>query len=114
MVRSIFLTAMICSTVALAAGLSFLQLNPAQRFEIDLCASGGSSSVSVTPGTYLMRITGADTSVCYAATCASGGEPFPAGTIIGITIGAATGGANQAMSCRSSASTGNFILTAAQ
>lgn len=92
--------------LAVAGGIA---LNTGVRFEFTDCAVGGSASQAVTEGTYLMRVTDADTFVCYAATCAAAGEKFPAGTVVLLTVGRA----GQTMSCRSSASTGDVILTLA-
>ena len=95
--------------VPLAALAGGIQLLTATRFEFTDCASGGSASQTLTVGTYLMRVTDADVWVCYAATCASGGERFPSGTVMLLAI---PGGGKQ-VTCRSSASTGDVIFTSA-
>jgi hypothetical protein len=98
----------------LVAGLALaatgLHLNPAKRFEFTDCASGGSAAQTVTGGVYLFRVTDADVFLCFAdsaSTCATGGEKFPSGTVVSLSIG----GGGQSVSCRSSASTGDVILT---
>lgn len=101
--------ALLLSLLASAAFAGGIALNTGVRFEFTDCASGGSASQAVTEGTYLMRVTDADTFICYAATCAAGGEKFPAGTVVLITVGRA----GQTMSCRSGAGTGDVILTLA-
>ena len=104
----VVLALVVLAGAALAAG--GVPLNPNKRYELTDCAAGGSSSISVDPGTYLMRITDADVFVCYAGTCASGGEKFPMGTVMQLTT---LGTTATTMSCRSASSTGDFILTAA-
>lgn len=95
------------------AGNEPVSLNLNTRFEFTDCSSSGSSSQSVLPGNYVMRITDENVFVCYAATCASpNGEKWPVGTVISIKIGG--GGVNPAavtLSCRSASSTGDLILT---
>lgn len=93
------------STVALGGGISLLI---ATRYEFTDCASGGSASQTVAGGTYFTRIIGEDVWVCYAATCATGGEVIPAGTVLMLTIAAGT-----TVSCRSATSTGDLVMTAA-
>lgn len=96
------------ASLAVAAGLA---LDTSQRFEFTDCASGGSAAQTVTEGQYLMRVTDTDVYMCTAdsgSTCATGGERFPVGTVIVVTFG--RGG--KSTSCRSSASTGDLILTA--
>jgi hypothetical protein len=80
-------------------------ITPAVRYEFTDCGAGGSASQTVTGGTYLLRVTDADTFLCWAATCATGGEKFPAGSMLLVSIPA-----TQAFSCRS-AGTGDVILT---
>lgn len=105
MKRFLLLLVLVVATAALAG----IALDPSQRFEINNCAAGGSSSVAPIEGQYLFRVVTTDTWVCLAATCASGGELFTAGTVFlwqvprgGLTV-----------SCRSTGSTGNVIWTRA-
>lgn len=97
--------------LALAGGLP---LDTSVRTEFTDCASGGSSAQAlVKDRQYLMRVTDADTFVCFAesaSTCASGGEKFPVGTVVLLTIT----GAQVSASCRSSTSTGDVIFTRVQ
>lgn len=108
--RSILLGLALLGTVAVA-GPSGLTIDTGVRFEFTDCASGGSANQTVTgstvPALYLMRVTDSDVFLCYGSTCASGGEKFPLGTVILISVPAS----GQIMSCRSSASTGDIILT---
>lgn len=90
-----------------AGGIS---LDPGTRYEFTDCASGGSASQTAIEGDYLLRVTDADSWLCYAATCATLGEKFPAGTVMRISVPRA----GQAFSCRSGASTGDVILTRVQ
>lgn len=99
--------ALLVCLVGCGALAGALTLDTGRRFEFTDCASGGSAAQTLTVGQYLMRITDADVYVCYAATCASGGERFASGTIIGIAVG--LGG--QQVSCRSTTSTGDAIFT---
>jgi hypothetical protein len=109
--RKLGLALLLFPMLALAAGLA---LDTNVRTEFTDCASGGSSAgVLVRDTQYLMRVTDADVFVCFAAsgsTCAAGGEKFPAGTVVLVTI---TGNQVSA-SCRSSASTGDVIFTRVQ
>lgn len=100
---------LLISTAAVAAGaMAAIQLNTSVRTEFLLCAAGGSSAQTVVAGNYLMRITGSDATLCYASTCAAGGEIFPQGAILYIALPAGS------YSCRSPAALGNITLTAAQ
>lgn len=98
-----FLAALFVATAAAAN----IQLETSVRVEFTNCASGGSSSTSLpSPGRYLMRVTDEDTFLCWGATCASGGEKFPTGTVMLLHFRTA-----QALSCRSGSSLGDVILT---
>lgn len=104
---------MLFGGVALAAG-GGIALNTGTRFEFTDCASGGSSSQAITPGKYMARFTDESVFVCYAGTCAAGGEKFPAGLAFVMTFGGGiTGTTTTTLSCRSAGSTGDFILTKA-
>lgn len=109
--RKLGLTLVLLPLLALAGGLP---LDTTVRTEFTDCASGGSSAQAlVRDAQYLMRITDADTFVCFAATgstCATGGEKFPSGTVVLLTIT----GSQVSASCRSSASTGDAIFTRVQ
>ena len=104
--------------LVLAALVAFagpgIPLNTNVRTELTDCASGGSSAGALVANTtYLLRITDADTFLCFApsgSTCASGGEKFPSGTVILFT----PNGSSVSVSCRSASSTGDAIFTAAQ
>lgn len=102
--RKLALLVVLLGCSALAGGLA---LDVGRRFEFTDCASGGSAAQTLTTGQYLFRVTDADVFICYEATCASGGERFAVGSIIGIAIG--LGG--QQVSCRSATSTGDAIFT---
>lgn len=90
----------------IAAAAGGVILNPVVRFEFTDCAAAGSASQTIFAGSYLMRVTTEDVFICYAATCAAGGEKFPAGMVLLVAFQA-----NQQVSCRSAASTGDLILT---
>lgn len=96
----------------LAMAASGIDLNTAVRTELTDCISTGSTpALTLVRGTsYLMRVTDADTFICWAAsgsTCGSGGEKFPTGTVLLFT---ATGD-KVSVSCRSASSTGDVIFT---
>lgn len=100
--------------LALVAGSALAQsaitLVSGSKVEFTDCSGSGSSAQAVPPGKYLMRVTDADTFICIAesaATCASGGEKFPLGTVLSIYFG---GFANKSVACRSSG-TGDVIFT---
>jgi hypothetical protein len=98
--------------LAFAAFAGSIALNTGVRAEFTDCASGGSVAQTVTSGAYLLRVTDADVFICdvaSAATCATGGEKFPSGTVIAYTV---IGSTTRSIACRSSASTGDVILTA--
>lgn len=106
------LLAVAAPVVALAA--TGVALNTGLRTEMTDCASGGSASSTLKPNvTYLFRVTDSDTFLCFAATCAAGGEKFPVGTVM-LLATTANGGSDVTISCRSSASTGDLIFTQAQ
>lgn len=101
----LILFAVLAACGAMAAGITMMV---ATRFEFTDCASGGSAAQTVTSGSYLFRVTTEDVWLCYAATCATGGEKFSAGTMMQLVVAGP-----QSMSCRSAASTGDAILTSA-
>lgn len=108
--RKLWPLALLLAGVAIAGPVT---IYPGNRQELTDCASGGSSAVSLTKNrSYLMRVTGEDTFVCFAAsgsTCASGGEKFgaPFAMLIYITDDL------DSVSCRSANSTGDVIFTQA-
>lgn len=96
----------------LAMAATGIDLNTAVRTELTDCISTGSTpALTLVRGTsYLMRVTDADTFICWAesgSTCGSGGEKFPTGTVLLFT---ATGD-KVSVSCRSASSTGDVIFT---
>lgn len=96
-----------------AFGGAGVLLDTSTRFEFTDCAAGGSAAQTLTVGTYLFRVTDADTTICPVAsgsTCAAGGEKFPLGTVMCIAITSD----KKSVSCRSTGSTGDAIFTAAQ
>jgi hypothetical protein len=97
---------LLIALVGTAAAAESITLDTAKRFEFTDCASGGSAAQTVTPGNYLFRVTDKDTFVCMAATCATGGEKFPLGTLMVISVARST-----SVSCRSSDSTGDAVFT---
>lgn len=108
LLAALFLVAL--PVVALAGGVP---LHTGVRFEFTDCASGGSAAQTVTAGTYLLRVTDSDAFICFAAsgaTCASGGEKFPMGTVMLLEVKAGL----PSLACRSSGSSGDVILTLAQ
>lgn len=105
--RKTLLLVTLLAATAFAAGIT---LDPLTRFEFTDCASGGSANQTLTENQYLLRITDADVWVCWAATCASGGERFPVGFAAVLTI--PRGGSQ--LSCRSTASNGDAIFTRVQ
>lgn len=110
--KALSLVLLLVAGVAVAA--TGITLNTGVRTELTDCASGGSGSSTLSPSTtYLFRVTDSDTFLCFAGTCASGGEKFPVGTVMLLATGA-NNGASVTISCRSSASTGDLIFTQAQ
>jgi hypothetical protein len=108
--RKALLLVALCPLLALAGGIA---LNTGVRYEFTDCPAGGSSAQTVLGGQYLFRVTDSDVFVCFAesgATCASGGEKFPQGTVMLLTVP----GASKSVACRSSGSTGDVIFTRAQ
>lgn len=110
----LLLTVLLAVVAPVALAATGVTLNTGARAELTDCASGGSSSTTLLPNvTYLFRVTDSDTFLCFAATCASGGEKFPVGTVM-LLATPNNGGSNVTISCRSSASTGDLIFTLAQ
>jgi hypothetical protein len=101
--------ALLLTLLAVSAFGAGILVDTGVRYEFTDCSSSGSSSLSPTEGTYLMRVTDSDVFLCWASSCASGGEKFPSGTVLLLAI--PRGG--QALSCRSSGSAGDVILTKA-
>lgn len=101
--------ALLCLLAGAALAAEGLNINTATRFEFTDASSGGSAAQTITAGNYVMRVTDSDVFVCYAATCAAGGEKWPVGTVVLIAFGG-----SQSVSCRSAASTGDVIFTAAR
>jgi hypothetical protein len=106
--------------VLLLAGLAFaggLVVNVSKRYEFTNCASSGSTSQAVTEGEYVLRVTDKDTNMCWGTTCVGdAGEKWPMGTVVKLSFprapgGLSDGGAGTDISCRSSDSTGDLILT---
>lgn len=104
----------------LLAGLAWaggLVVNVNKRAEFTNCASTGSLSQPITEGEYVMRVTDKDSFVCYSTTCVGdAGEKWPMGTVVKVSFGRGTGGLSDGgtgtdVSCRSSDSTGDVILT---
>ena len=104
--RKLLLLLALVSTAAVAGGITF---DISHRYEFTDCNADGTTTPAQTlgTGTYLFRVTTEDVWVCFAATCSTGGEKFPAGMALIISIG--RGG--QVMSCRSASSTGDAIFT---
>lgn len=99
--------AVLTSLAAIAAGIN---INPAINFDFTDCASGGSSAQTLSPRTYLMRVTTEDVWICLAesgSTCVSGGLKFPAGTVMMFSVTTNI----SSVSCRSAASTGDIGFT---
>lgn len=105
--KTLALLLVLAAGAAVAAGLT---IDTGLRYEFTDCASGGSAAQTlVGSADYLFRVTDSDTFVCDAATCATGGEKFPVGTVILIHVPPA----GSQKSCRSTGSTGDAIYTRA-
>lgn len=112
-VRFLFAFAITCALAfPFQAQAQNFSLKPAVRFQFLNCEAGGSASQQVTAGRYAVRILQEDVFICYAATCAAGGEPFPSGTTMLLTVEAESSSVRyQTVSCRSSAATGDLYFT---
>lgn len=108
--RKLWPLALLLAGVALAGPVT---IYPGNRQELTDCSASGSSAVTLTASrSYLMRVTGEDTFVCFASsgsTCASGGEKFGAPFAMLIFITTDT----KSVSCRSGNATGDVIFTQA-
>lgn len=72
---------------------------------LENCASGGSSEVLVPEGYYIFKTFDADTWVCINRTsCATGGQRYPANTIMAVKVTRKEG---IRVRCRSASSTGD-------
>ncbi len=105
----------VLSGVALAA--AGISLSPTQRLEFVNCSDGGNAAQTLPAGSWVMRVTDADTRVCLlgsvdaGAACDGGtgtaafnnGDVYPQGTVMQIVTGRA-----QSVSCRSFMSTGDL------
>lgn len=106
--RNLALTVALLTTAAIAGGIP---VNGTPK-NFDDCASGGSAAQTLTSRTYLLRVFDETTWLCFAAsgsTCASGGDRYPAGTVILVTLAPD----QVSVSCRSTGSTGDATLTPA-
>lgn len=111
---TLLVLAILGASLALAAGV---KLNPNVRVEFANCpADGGSAQTdagvfqTISAGTYVFRVTGEDTRVCWATTCttATSGELWPNGTVMLQTFEA-----SQSLSCYSAGATGDAVFTRA-
>ena len=105
MKKTVAVVLLLIASIALAAKGYSLQ---ATRFEIDDCATGGDTAVSPTAGVYLLRVLDEDTFICIAAsgaTCASGGDEYPVGTVIPVEFGGTV-----SLNCRSGGGLGDVKL----
>lgn len=104
---------MLSLALALALSVSGIPLDTDKRVEFINCsASGSAAQTFTTEGTYLFRVTDTDVFLCFAAssaTCAEGGEKFPAGTVMLLTIPRD----KKSVACRSASATGDAIFTLA-
>jgi len=96
--RSFFFVAALLAAlgIALPAAAERFILNPGSVTKVPTCTSGGGSSVTVQPGSYILTVNTGDIALCYAATCATGGATLVAGTQIRVYFNGP-----QAVSCRS-------------
>ncbi len=90
--------------VLLVAGAAVAQIAINQTPAVTIaCTGGGSSATTVNGGKYLFTVTGGDIFLCRddtAATCATGGVAFPAGTVMMLDV---QGGTTKSYACRSTA-----------
>lgn len=106
--RKLWPLALLVAGIAVAGPVT---IYPGNRAEIINCSNSGSSAIALTKNrSYLMRVAGEDTYVCFAAsgsTCASGGELFGAPFAMLIYITDDT----DSVSCRSANSGGDLVFT---
>lgn len=108
--RKLWPLALLLAGVAIAGPVT---MYPGNRKEFTDCSATGSAAQTLTADrSYLMRVTGEDTFVCFASsgsTCASGGEKFgaPFAAVVNITSDL------KSVSCRSPNATGDVIFTQA-
>lgn len=109
--KALVLVLVLAAGAALAAmgGLPPLALKTSETVTFTNCAAGGSSSSATKALTYLVRTFDEDVFICYAATCAAGGERFTKDTILLLRFENAT-----TLSCRSAGATGDIVMTAAR
>jgi hypothetical protein len=102
------LAVLLTAGLAAAAGVA---LNFNATYDLTDCAAGGSGSVTVPGGQYLLTVTDADVFLCNAATCAAGGRKLPTGTVMIVGVGGGFSGS--AFSCRSTGSNADVQFTLA-
>lgn len=104
--RKPFLVVLLSLVVAGTALAAAITINTTAPKTFTDCASGGSAAQTIPAGSTLMRTTTETVWLCFAnsaSTCVTGGQAFPAGTVILIDIAS-----NQtSVSCRSVSSTGD-------
>ncbi len=99
--------AVLLSAVALAASWSE---GAGTVYNFTDCDTGGEAAQTISPGTYMMTVTGEDTWVCFSAaasTCASGGTKYPMGFGVIVKITTAT----SSRSCRSAGGAGDVTFS---
>lgn len=93
-----------------AIGQRAIGIDTSKRVEFTDCSGTGSAAQTLTAGTYAFRVTDADVWLCFAdppatATCGSGGERWPVGTVINYATG------TKSVACRSTGANGDAIFT---
>ena len=100
--------ALIFSVVLMLAGVavaSGMVLSSATPQTLANCSSGGSSAITVRPGRYWLATFDEEVFLCQSATCATGGIRT------GIGERAVVFPSESQVSCRSTSSTGDLVLT---
>lgn len=106
--KALVVAALLAASAAVAAAIT---ITGTPKTFTD-CAAGGSVAQTLTAGSTLLRTTTETVWLCFAAsasTCASGGEAFPAGTVMLIDLRSD----QVSVSCRSAGATGDAYLTLA-
>lgn len=107
-----FFVVLLCLTATAALAVKGYSLISSKQYKIDACAAAGDTAVTPLAGTYIVRVLKEDAFICYqpsasgAVTCATGGDEFPAGTVIPLSWGS-----TQSVNCRSAGGTANLVLT---
>ena len=106
---SLIRTLLVAVLLSAIAAFAFPRIESGSVVDFSNCATGGSAAQSISDGSYLMVVFDEETTLCWAATCASGGRRLPLPFAMLMDFKSASG--SQQLSCRSAGATGDVHFT---